>query len=479
MKKYLFIELYPFKPHLETSCEIAIDKKKNGHDVTFVWLGSVLKWSEVKLTFFQKFLFCSYEKKINELLKLLKKNNITVIDYKNLDFKKLKKIEEWSLNFNGTINDLKKYKYNNQNLGIGVVSSLISYFHNSQFNTNKNFNIIKKCLQSSAIVYEITKIILKQNDPEIIVTFNNRFFATNSVILAAKKFNKKILRHERGSNFKKYEIFEKDVHDYKFRSSKILRYWKKSKCKNKEKIANSYFVKKRKGKSLGRDLGLNFTSYQKNNFNWEKKLKRIVYFTSTSYEHEAISYEIGKNYWNNQIEVIKDLIKVSKKFNLDFVVRMHPKPFKLKSNIDEEDIIDLCLKNNIRVIKPEEKISSYNLIDSSDYISHYGSNIGIEATYWNKISISFRKSYYFTHNVDYQPKNLNELKKLFLKKIKPKPKLNCLPHGFYFLTFGKNYKHFKPHNYYDISYKNIFYNYESYTYLILKKIFFFIKKFLQ
>lgn len=471
MKKILLIELYPFKPHLETSCEIALNEKEKGNEVYFLWLGDLLKWSEVRLNVFQRLLLCSYEKKIKNLQNLLIENDIQTLDFN--DFSKIdrNKIKNWSLKFNGSIKRLSVYKYNNKNLGIGVVSSLISYFHNSKFEIHKHKKVVKKCLESSAIVYDISKNVLKKLKPDKVVTFNSRFFATNSIILASKELNIKVDRHERGSNFKKYEIFEHDIHNYRYRSNKILEYWHKSKDKNKQKIAKSYFLKKKKGKSLGRDLGLQFTNYQDQKFKWSSKKKKVVYFTSTTYEHEAISHEIGKNYWKNQIEIINDLWRLSHELNLEFIVRMHPKPFKLKSKSDEDEIIKFCDKKKIQVIKPKEKINSYHLIQNSDYVVHYGSNIGIEATYWKKISISLRKSYYYNHNVVFQPRNFSELKQLFLKNLKAKPSLNCLPHGYYFLTFGKKYKYFKPDNYYDISYKNNYYNFESKIYLFLKSIY--------
>ena len=58
MKKILLIELYPFKPHLETSCEIALNEKEKGNEVYFLWLGDLLKWYEVRLNVFQRLLLC-------------------------------------------------------------------------------------------------------------------------------------------------------------------------------------------------------------------------------------------------------------------------------------------------------------------------------------------------------------------------------------------------------------------------------------
>ena len=89
-------------------------------------------------------------------------------------------------------------------MGIGVVSSLISHFHDSQFDTHKHSGVIKKCLFSSAVVYEACKIIFKKIKPDKVVTFNSRFFATKPIIIASQDFKINVERHERGSNYKKY-----------------------------------------------------------------------------------------------------------------------------------------------------------------------------------------------------------------------------------------------------------------------------------
>ena len=43
--------------------------------------------------------------------------------------------------------------------------------------------------------------------------------------LSIAKLKIKIIRHERGSNFDKYEIFKKDVHNLSYRADNVNFYW--------------------------------------------------------------------------------------------------------------------------------------------------------------------------------------------------------------------------------------------------------------
>ena len=66
----------------------------------------------------------------------------------------LKKISDWSNKFRGNLNNLKKYSYKGQKIGLGVSSSLISFFHESNLNIKKHQRTVKNSLASSAIIYE-------------------------------------------------------------------------------------------------------------------------------------------------------------------------------------------------------------------------------------------------------------------------------------------------------------------------------------
>ena len=261
--KYLFIETIFNTPHLETSAEIALDKNKKRNNVFFSWIGGDLPWSDWTISKSKKILGASITKKVSLVEKILLDKKINLIKINKLNEKKIIKIENWANKFNGNLSKLKKYNYKKQNLGLGVASSLISFFHESNLNVIKHKKIIYKCLVSSAIIYERSINLIEKINPNYVVTFNNRFATSLPIILAAKKCGVKILRHERGSDFNKYEIFTKDVHNLDYRSDNVDYYWRKEKnLKKKINIATKYFFNRRNGIPLSWDLKKNHAKNQ-------------------------------------------------------------------------------------------------------------------------------------------------------------------------------------------------------------------------
>ncbi len=474
--KYLFIETIFNTPHLETSAEIAIDLKSQKKTVNFAWIGSDLPWSDWKISKNKILMGASQFKKVKLIKNILIQNNIDCLLSINLSKKILSKINTWAKEFNGNLEKLKNYKYDNINLGVGVASSLISYYHQSNLDTKKYENVIFKALVTSAIIYERSLTLINKIKPKIIVTFNNRFATSLPIVLAAKKKKIKILRHERGSNFNKYEIFEKDVHDLSYRSKKIKDYWSKEKnLKIKTDIAKKYFFNRRNGIPLGWDMKKNFTSKQKKGIivPKNKKFSRIVFFTASEDEHESTKFQLKNLIWPTQELALKNLIKsINHLDEIELFIRVHPTHGKRKSYVDQDKWLKFNNKKNIRVIPADSPVNSYELLDSADLVVTYGGNIGIEAIFWKKKVMTLRNSIYSNHKVAYEPKNFKNLKYV-IKNFKKQKTINpnkALPFGYYFMTFGKEFKYFKCKDFDECYYKNIPMSHLSSILYVVKKI---------
>ena len=459
--KYLLIETIFNSPHLETSAEIAIDLKKKKNKVLFSWIGNDLPWSDWQLSMLKKSLGSSIEKKVNLIEEILRKNQIDVVTTNTLKNKINKKILLWSKRFSGSEKNLKKYSYRGQNLGIGVLSSMISYFHNSNLDTKYHRSLIIKSLSSSAIIYERTLNLIEKYKPETIVTFNNRFATSLPIILAAKKNKINVLRHERGSNFNKYEIFEEDIHDLTYRAKNVEYYWLKEKnLKKKIKIANSYFIKRREGIPLNWDMKKNYSINQSSgHVPVKKKTFRVVFYTASEDEHESTKFQLKNIVWPTQEIALKKLIQGLKVINnYELYIRVHPISEKRKSLYDQNKWMKYENKNNVHVIPYDSKVNSYELMDSADLIVTYGGNIGIEACYWGKNAISLRNGIYSKDKLIFEPKNFTELKRYLskIKKSKIKDKKNqSLRYAYYFMVFGKRFKFFKCKSFDDCYYGKI------------------------
>ena len=113
---------------------------------------------------------------------------------------------------------------------------------------------------------------------------------------------------------------------------------------------------------------------------------------------------------------------------------------------------------NILLIKPEDDIDTYQLMEASDTVISFGSTAGLEAAYWGKPVILLGKCFYFFSNIAYVPKSISEIPSLLEKNLKPLDHLNTLKFGYYFATGGSKTKYYLNNSNGDIFFKKHFLN---------------------
>ena len=466
--KIIHIETVSAKPHLEISGEIAMrQKNKNKNIVKFVYLEKNLLWHDWKLPFIFQFLKFLKINRIQNFKAILKKSGIEILNEDNYDNFEKESILNWSKTFEGSINDLYKKKYKNINVGKGVASSLISFYRDLNLDTKKYKSKIQKMLFNAAVILRRTEMLIKLEKPDQIVTFNGRFSITYPIVALSKKFQLKVLQHDRGSNFDMYETFENDIHNARYRYSLIKQHWKKSKV-NKKRIGKLYFIQRRKKKKMGNDFGFDFTSRQKKNYLNFKKTKKIliVYYTSTDYETAAVLND------TNQLKKFNFFYKIVSKLDyVDLIIRVHP-DIKNK-NFKEDDKWKKYSSKSCTVIQSDDKTDSYKLLERADIIVGYNSSILIEAVYWKKkvFTLDDNNIYYYSGVVKLI-KNKRDLLDIFSKSFKfKKTDLNiCLSIGYYFKTYGKKFKYYKPSSFFDGKFLNKNLEWKSKIVIFLEKI---------
>jgi UDP-N-acetylglucosamine 2-epimerase len=445
--KIIHVETVLSKPHLETSGEIALRLKEDINNIVkFVYLGKNLAWSDWEFAPFLKTLGLSFDKRLKLFKDILKESEVEVLEENNFDCFEKDSILAWSKKFKGDLNELKNLKYENISIGKTVLSSLISYFRDFNFNINAHRTKVQQMLYNAAIILKRTELLIKYEKPDQIVTFNGRFSVSYPIIAVAEKFRIQVLRHERGSNFDKFEIFKKNIHDYKYRYYLAKRYWAISK-KNKNKIGHSYFTDKIKKKNTGSDFGFNYTQHHQNkylNFNIKNK-KLVVFYTSSDYETAAFLHDY------NQEKKFKLLYSaISKLKNIHLIIRVHPDV--KKKNIKEDFKWKKYSSNFCTVLESDDKSDSYALLKVADIVMGYTSSMLIEALYWKKkvYTLSSKNIYYYSKAIKLIGPKYKILKILNQKyKLKKKYLDKCLLFGYYYKTYGIKFKYYIPQDFYN------------------------------
>ncbi len=134
-------------------------------------------------------------------------------------------------------------------------------------------------------------------------------------------------------------------------------------------------------------------------------------FTSSLSEYDLIIQGQEKTW--SQFQALEEVVRqIRQEFQSpEIIVRIHPN----QRNYSWHDLIGLnrVLNNlNVQVVSPWDPLSSYTLIENSDYVVVWNSTIGLEAVYWGKRTICLSSSYYnlIVNMPLLTPKNITEFK---------------------------------------------------------------------
>lgn len=343
-----------------------------------------------------------------------------------------------------SVNDIKAYKFDNENIGYGVASTLISTFRDHRFNTNRYHPEIIRTLRSAIEVYKTLKFQFEQFKPDRVYVFNGRTATQLPAILLCKKLDVEYLTYEVATKENSYRLVKNSTTHQAIPVEEVdlLRFnWNADSAK----LANLFYRKKRDGVNF--ENLLQFTNSQKKGtlpkaFDFNKK--NIAIFNSTIDEYAAIE---GCNCMYSPDETA-GISKILESFIFDdyiFYLRVHPHMKEVASSTSQlVDIRELAHKfKNLHVIWPDSIVDTYALIDACEKVITFGSTVGAEATYWGKPSICAGHATYKNFHCVYQPRSHEELIQLLRSDLKPMAVEGALQYAFWEINNGIKFQYFK------------------------------------
>lgn len=352
-----------------------------------------------------------------------------------------------------SIEELRLYKIDNFDIGMAVLSTLISYARSPYIKVEDYQDYIKRSIEAAAITYFALRDYLATHKFERFYIFNGRFSIERAAMRACEYHNQPFYIHERGCDMNHYEIFHQSLpHSISYTTKQINDYWEKHddidlKCKR----AHEFFNSRLNNISKSWTTFLDLQKYGLLPDSWDKSQYNIVIFTSSENEYVAIGDEWKQTIFDSQISGIKELYDLLKEYmindNIRVYIRMHPNLVNYKPEYEYVASALSSLKDYFYIIEPESEISSYSLLLACDKVLTFGSSMGFEATYYGKPSILLSSSFYMYMDVAYLPRTKKEALDLILDRhLQPKSKLNAIKIGYYMESFGIKYKYYKPNS---------------------------------
>jgi hypothetical protein len=350
------------------------------------------------------------------------------------------------LDFN-SVDDLKRYRYDNENIGFGVASRLISEFRDHRFDTVMHRRQVFRELNTSIQVYETLKHEFKEFKPDRVYIFNGRITTQLPAVLLCKRMDIEYFSYEVAYTPNSYLLRKNSTsHSRHAMREEIDKLWAVG-GPEREKTSRYFFQQRRAG--VDHDKISSFTKYQVKNLlpnGFNKDKKNIAIFNSTIDEYAAIEG------WENPLyepDETAGICRILEAFESDarymFYLRVHPHMKEVPNTTSQlRDIHELSSRFcNLHVIWPADIVDSYELMDACEKVITFGSTIGIEAAYWGKPSILAGYAVYENFDCIYVPKTHDELVTLLRENIGPRPAYSALKYGFREISHGTPFDYFR------------------------------------
>jgi len=312
------------------------------------------------------------------------------------------KAQSWA--FHVPTHELHEAIYEKYPLGLWVRSSLHSYFRTQHLDLAiPNIEITyRKFLESAVIsVFGLTRIF-DSFKPDVLVELNGRFFTYRIAFELAQGRKIRVVTHELGYLSNTLQIgFNKVIHSL----VDLRQIWTEYENLPLNREALLYVKRIIENRRYGKRLSSEpFSPVLKETITIRDRLKldlRPIIAVLTSSTDEFAASDGWEQIFDTQFDWIFKTVQIAgENRDFQFVIRNHPNMANSRRAETEfldrlHNLVSNGIPENVRVIWPEESISTYNLLDEAQAAITYFSITGLEMACLGKPVLTCSKGTYY------------------------------------------------------------------------------------
>ena len=438
VRRALVVDTISWRPHLETSMEIALVARERGARVRYLNLRRLLPATE-DASWLPRGIDLN-TLRIGRAKRLLRAAEIEVLEPAPTRAERARVGSAAKKLLEGCADNaaLSRLKYEGfAELGWGVLSSVVEATRNPFASVRTHPRVVQQYLESALLAYQLTRTAIRDFAPEAVVLFNGRYASTRAVLAAAGVEGVRALIHDRGCDRNHYWLATEPIHDPDYVQRCIREYWRPE----LSATGSEWFQERRARVEKG------WISYTKRQVEakippqMHESARWIVFFSSS--EDELIA--VGDKYVNAAFPLQVDAVRavaaaVERLPGYRLCLRMHP-------NIASKSPEQIAFWRNLRIpgaviVGPEEDYDSYAMLDRAHVACSYGSTMGIEATYWARPSLLLNRSLYDRLDATLNARTTAEIEQ-FLANPSVFPQLGALMFGAFYAGYGIRHRYYQ------------------------------------
>lgn len=324
--------------------------------------------------------------------------------------------------------EIRHFKLNDISIGEHAYAGALRYNARGELELSEDDQmILKKYFFSALKTYFISKNLFDEKKYDILLLNHGIYVPQGIISEVAKKQGLNVSTWFTAYKNKSFLFSHKETY-HKSLLKEPNEEWENLSLNQQEQEKLDNYISSRK-------LGTNDWVYFHNkkpefNFNLNNHVKTrenkfVSLFTNVVWDAQLF---FDQNIFDNMIQWIIETINYFIKINKILVIRAHPA--EISGTLpSQQKVYDEIIKyygklpNNIVFIGPEDPLSSYSIIEKSEFCIVYGSTIGTEIAAMGKNVLVGGEAWIKNKNISYDPKTKKEYFK-FLSELLIDPKMN-------------------------------------------------------